>query len=116
MPHSPPVHSTSGSKQQQAKVYDAGRRHEPAKRLRSSARWQAYTVWFKRRHPLCADPFGTHKDDGRVVPADHVHHIKPLRDYPALAFVESNCASLCAACHSKVEAKVLDDKAKKAYS
>ena len=55
---------------------------------------------------MCADPFGTHKADGRVVPADHVHHVKPLKDHPTLAFVESNCMSLCAACHNKIESMV----------
>ena len=106
MPRSPPVHSPRGSKQQQAKAYDAGRQHEPSTHLRNSARWQAFRAWFKRRHPLCVDPFGTHKDEGRVVPGAHVHHIKPLKHHPDMAYVEDNCMSLCAACHNRVEAMV----------
>ena len=31
-----------------------------------------------------------------------VHHIKPRRDYPELALVDSNLISLCDECHNKM--------------
>lgn len=106
MPNAPPVYRPRGDKRRQERAYDAQRQHAPARRIRNSARWQEFRDWFKRRHPLCADPFGTHRKDGRVVPGVHVHHIAPLSRRPELAFVESNCAALCAACHNKVEGMI----------
>lgn len=38
--------------------------------------------------------------DGEPIPADTVHHIKHLRDYPELALTESNLISVCFDCHN----------------
>lgn len=99
MPKAPPVHKTPNPSS------------DAAQRIRNGARWQKYRDWFKRRHPLCADPLKVHSRHGRVVPSKHVHHIRPLSQYPDLAFVESNCAALCAGCHSTIEAMIRSGKA-----
>jgi 5-methylcytosine-specific restriction protein A len=54
---------------------------------------------FLRRHPLCADPFGVHAAQGRIVPAECVDHVVPLRHGGSND--ESNLQALCASCHSR---------------
>jgi 5-methylcytosine-specific restriction protein A len=62
-------------------------------------RWDKLARWFKRRHPLCADPFGVHQAEGRVEFGEHVDHIVPRsRGGTDRA---SNLQTLCAACHSR---------------
>lgn len=43
---------------------------------------------------------------GRNTPATHAHHIKPLDDYPELAYTLSNGYAVCADCHNKIEPRV----------
>lgn len=38
---------------------------------------------------------------GRTRPAQTVHHIKHLDEYPELALTDSNLISLCNACHNE---------------
>lgn len=38
---------------------------------------------------------------GRITEAALVHHIKPLEDYPELAFDNNNLESLCIRCHNQ---------------
>lgn len=104
-----------GSRRQADRAYDQGRRQSDAslanaRRIRSSAGWQRFRDWYKARHPLCSDPFGRHEADGVAVGAVDVHHVIPLAKSPDLAFVESNVASLCVACHNRIEAMVRDGK------
>ena len=53
------------------------------------------------KHPLCSDIYGVHAAEGQVVIATQMDHIKPVEEYPELQFVEDNCRSLCASCHSR---------------
>lgn len=75
-----------------------------AVRIRNSHRWQRFREWFRRRYPLCCDPFGHHAEDGVIEATDHVHHIIGLEERSDLAFDDRNCAPLCTACHARVEA------------
>ena len=109
MPWKPPTHAQLTRGRRDAGLeYERRRRADPglrqAQRIRNSARWQRFRNWFKRRHPLCCDPFGWHREDGVTVPTAQVHHITSLAARPDLACVESNCAPLCSRCHAKVEA------------
>lgn len=72
----------------------------------NSIRWQNCRNMYRAQHPLCADPFGTHQKEGRVVPADHVHHIKPLRISLADGLDFDNLMSLCASCHALIDAQL----------
>lgn len=38
--------------------------------------------------------------DRKIWPAEEVHHIKELREYPELALADDNLISLCARCHN----------------
>ena len=54
---------------------------------------------FRRRNPLCADPFGFHAADGRIVVGEHVDHIVPRAAGGTDEW--SNLQSLCAKCHAR---------------
>lgn len=41
------------------------------------------------------------KEEGKVGPADVVHHIKPIRDFPLLALNKDNLLCLCHMHHEK---------------
>lgn len=73
--------------------------------LRSSGRWQKVRALHLKREPLCRDPFGDHRTAGRTEAGAQVHHVKAVAQYPHLAFVRENLASLCVRCHARVEAR-----------
>jgi 5-methylcytosine-specific restriction protein A len=60
-------------------------------------RWCRVRRSYLQAHPLCADPFGTHR--GRPVPGEVVDHIVPLSR--GGTHDESNLQTLCASCHSR---------------
>ena len=79
-------------------------RHEATPRRSACAlgydrRWQRLARWFRRRHPLCADPFGFHAADGSPKLGHSVDHIVPRSaggtDDP------TNLQTLCASCHAR---------------
>ena len=89
-------------KQHRPKVIQA-----PCSQRRPSASQRGYGVHWRRlrrcllqEHPLCADPFGLHVNDGySLVPAQHVDHIIPLTQGGTND--EANLQCLCAPCHAR---------------
>lgn len=73
-----------------------------ARKLRSTMRWTRASQRHRRAHPLCCDPLGDH--DGQPVSAEMVHHVEPVWRRPDLLTDPANLASLCAACHGRIEA------------
>ena len=59
--------------------------------------WQRLSRWYRRRHPVCADPFGVH--GSRCEPGAHVDHIVALTRGGTNE--ESNLQTLCVSCHSR---------------
>ena len=60
-------------------------------------------IWrSKRQQILKRDNFECQrcKDQGKFSPAEIVHHIKHLREYPELALDDENLLSVCGACHN----------------
>jgi Restriction endonuclease len=49
----------------------------------------------------------------KKLPADMVHHVKPLRDYPELGLELDNLMSLCNTCHEQVERRKAEGKVDK---
>lgn len=47
---------------------------------------------------------------GKVGPAEHVHHIKELKDYPEFALSEDNLVALCKQCHNSAHEKLPNQK------
>lgn len=70
----------------------------PAK-LRRLNRWKLLASRLKTKTPCCANPFGLHG----AKPAEDIHHILPLKDFPELAFTLDNLVGLCRLCHGKIE-------------
>ena|ERR1039458_7136965 len=66
-----------------------------------STRWRKFRAWFLRLNPLCMKC----QAKGRTTIAEHVHHVKPRKDHPELAFDETNCEGLCQPCHSAEEVR-----------
>lgn len=95
MPNSPPTH----------KPPRTGRSRRSTKQRHpfyGSYRWRQFRDWFIRTHPLCADPFGHHAEDGRIVAANHVDHVIPRREQPEERHMrEDLCQALCQSCHSR---------------
>lgn len=60
-----------------------------------SARWKALRKKILRASPCCIKC----KEDGRIVAASHVDHIKAVKDGGAI-WDEENLQSLCRSCHS----------------
>ena len=112
MPSKPKSHAErererKGNKYTNAqKEYDERRRNGVANQVRQSQRWRKLRKLYAARHPLCADPFGWHKQDGVTVPMEHVHHIIPIKHNPKLAYTESNLMAVCAKCHAKLEREI----------
>ena len=67
-----------------------------------STRWRSFRKMFLHRYPVCCDPFGYHKEDGRMTAAAQVHHLKPRKQFPGLALSEQNCRGLCDRCHTMI--------------
>lgn len=63
------------------------------------AQWRRLRRLVLSTHPLCADPFGTHRNSGQIVPATDVDHITPRSQGGRDEL--SNLQALCHSCHSR---------------
>lgn len=80
-----------------------GGRHKGRKRdpFFDSARWKKFRKEALSDQPICADPFGIHKEYGEVVSSTQVDHVIPRRDRPDLELDLDNTQGLCISCHSR---------------
>jgi len=73
-------------------------------RLMGSSRWRKLRNEWLTEHPLCQ----MHKEQGKIVAAQCVHHITPIesanndRLMESLAFSTTNLMSLCFECHAQI--------------
>jgi 5-methylcytosine-specific restriction protein A len=65
-------------------------------------RWRKFRRMVLRTHPLCADPFKHHREDGQTVLATEVHHLKSRVRWPELAYSFENAQALCKSCHTRI--------------
>ncbi len=68
----------------------------------SNRRWRRLRASLLLQKPRCADPFKEHTSRRELVMAQEVHHIKPRREFPLLAFDINNLEGLCRRCHRRV--------------
>lgn len=59
-----------------------------------SNRWQELSRWLRRQRPVC--------ERCQEALSEHVHHIRPIRVAPHLAYAVANLQCLCRACHEAV--------------
>lgn len=88
-------------RKQQQELFGRREHNEREKRFYQRSAWKRLRAYVLRMAPYCADPFGVHAESGRPRAAEHVDHIKPLRDRPDLGLALSNLQGLCRSCHSK---------------
>lgn len=80
--------------------YNKYKRDKKSKQFYNSKAWEVCrTNVLIKYYYLCKECL----DNKTIKVYDVVHHIKPLRDYPKLALVESNLIPLCHACHNRME-------------
>lgn len=72
---------------------------DPAMRRRYGRTWKRIRDRHIAEHPLCE----MCEKQGRIIPAEEVHHIKPLSQ--GGTHDENNLMSLCKECHSRITAK-----------
>ena len=72
---------------------------DPETARRYGRAWRRIRARFIAAHPLCEQC----KADGRLTPAEEVHHIKPLSQ--GGTHDEQNLMSLCKRCHSRITAE-----------
>ena len=99
MPSRAPTHS----EQQGRRPYDSASQQQgkwqAARAVYKSPRWQRLREQVIREQPFCADPYGWHQDDHRLVLSTQVDHKVPLRVSLWLAYTRSNLQGLCGHCH-----------------
>lgn len=85
-------------KKERQRIYDETSRDQKAAGFYKSPQWKkAREIAMMRCYGLCQDCL----ENGKIVKADMVHHIKPLRQHPELALDQNNLRPLCNACHAK---------------
>jgi 5-methylcytosine-specific restriction protein A len=72
---------------------------DPNHNKRYGSSWSKISKAYRRANPLCEQC----KSEGKLVPAELVHHIKPLSDGGTNE--TDNLQSLCRACHSRLHCK-----------
>ncbi|MEK4993289.1 HNH endonuclease [Paenibacillus sp. FSL H7-0918] len=88
----------TSSRRDQNRYYDRFKRDKGSKAFYRSTAWErAREQALIRDNHLCQHCIKRK----RLTPADMVHHIKPLSEYPDLALVLENLLSLCNSCHNK---------------
>lgn len=59
--------------------------------------WDTVRAYYLRGHPLCEDC----KTQGIYKAAVHVHHMLPVKEYPAHRLRLDNLRALCLTCHAR---------------
>jgi len=73
-----------------------------AREIRSGERWKNHRLMMLARFPMCQ----CNECKGERLPATCVHHIKPLAQYPELAYTDSNTVPLFECCHDRIHAEI----------
>lgn len=61
-------------------------------------RWKRKSLKMRKKYPVC--------QKCKVQFTQVVHHIKPVKQYPELAFEDSNLLCLCHTCHNRIEGRI----------
>ena len=90
-------------KREYQKRYDKFERDKDRTKFYNSVAWRrAKRMRLEIDHYLCQKCL---TEKCNVVPADVVHHIKPLQKCPEMGLVIDNLISLCHDCHNKIHGR-----------
>ena len=99
MPYRAPTHSEEQGRQRYDRAYTQQGKWAEERAVYRTPRWKALRQRVLRDEPVCADPYGWHAVDRRLVRSVQVDHKVPLRVDLGLAYVRGNLQGLCAWCH-----------------
>ena len=99
MPYRAPTHSEEQGRRQADAAYLQQGKWQKERTIYKSARWKQLRARVLREQPLCADPYGWHATDRRLVMSTQVDHKVPLRVARELAYRRENLQGLCGHCH-----------------
>lgn len=71
--------------------------NRPGDPFYTSTPWRNLRAQYLADNPLCMEC----GRNGRVTAANEVHHVKPRKQHPELAYEWDNLESLCKSCHSR---------------
>ena len=81
------------------RCYPSQQHKKTTKERGYDSRWHRLSVHKRTIDPLCENCL----NEGRVTPADEVHHIVPIAVAPELRLKIGNLMSVCRSCHEVVE-------------
>ena len=90
-------------KKQENKNYNRYRRNPETEKIYRSRTWRIVRRQYFESHPLCEDCLL----EGKIIPAEEVHHIKPL-SAGGKPYSFDNLRSLCRSCHLKEHHRIGD--------
>lgn len=96
----PTTHRTEANRRESRRAYE---RHHRLSTTERGYGWD-YQQWrdrIIRERPLCEDCL----DQGRVTPAEELHHMVKIKDDPSRRLDEDNARMLCGPCHDKRTAR-----------
>lgn len=93
----------AADRERRRKEYEKGEQRTEDRAFYSSKRWMRFRAYLltKTEFSLCAECL----KQGRVTPTNQIDHIKPRKEYPELAWDESNLQGLCREHHRSKTAR-----------
>lgn len=90
-----PEHQAQADERRAKQLASANKRYnrtrDESDKFYDTAAWRRFRHYYLITHPLCVDC----QEEGAVVPAVVVDHIKPYKERPDLGLDESNMRGLC---------------------
>ena len=80
------------------KKYDDSRKNTKETKFYNSSQWQRVRALKRKENPLCEQC----EREGRITPAELVHHKKEVKEDWDSRFELENLESLCNACHERL--------------
>ena len=86
-------------RKQESQRYEKYDRNQAVHRRRYGRCWKRIRDSYVKQHPLCEQCL----KEGRYVPTEEVHHIKPLAE--GGTHDRDNLIALCKSCHARIHAQ-----------
>jgi len=100
-----PIHQQQAEQRRQQQRAESQRRYDESKRDRRAREFYVSPAWLAMRERILVRDHGLCQlclREGRITPADTVHHIVELREDWSRRLDPDNLVAICAACHNRV--------------